>query len=94
MSVPPRRVVLTPHRRRQMAAMLLRGKLERYDTLPTFTQVMDRLIDDLVISAVAESIPGWDSIADRLVRQFAYRAISDRQSPASDTTEPVQARAA
>lgn len=79
MLVPPCSVVLAPHCRRQLAAVLLRGKLHHYDTSPVLTRLIDLLIDDLLIAVAAqEPAASWEALAERLLDRFAYRLPAPR----------------
>jgi hypothetical protein len=74
MSVPSHALVLTPAQRRQVAALILRGDIERYDRAPAMRQVLDRLVHELV-GNVLTAEPGLpsDAVVDRLLTHYGYR---------------------
>jgi hypothetical protein len=87
MSVPPCSVVLAPQCRRQLAAVLLRGKLAHYETSPVLARLIDRCIDDLLVMTAAHApASSWEAIADQLARHYAYRLPADYRPFAPDIT--------
>ncbi len=79
MLVPRCAVMLAPQCRRQLAAVLLRGKLQPYDVSSIFAHVIDSMIDDVLITAAGQ-LPdtSWELIAQRLIDRFAYRLPTNR----------------
>lgn len=77
MSVPVSPVLLTPDRRRRLAAVLLRGDLTTYDTTPTLAYVIDGLADALLQTNTREHTEeSWNGIADQMIDRFAHRMSS------------------
>lgn len=94
MSVPPCTVVLAPQCRRQLAAVLLRGKLAHYETSPVLAHVIDRCIDDLLMRTAAHTpASSWEEIAEYLVHRYAYR-LPASSHPFASPTPDLRARAA
>ncbi len=66
-------VELKPPQRRQLAAVLLRGRLERYDAVPALAWTVDNLLEavvaDLRATWPADLAYSYEGFLDR----FAYR---------------------
>ena len=67
-------IALAPHRRRQLAAVLLRGNLDAYDVHSAMAGIVDRMVDQLVEDALrAQPQLSCDAAAQRVIDQYAYR---------------------
>jgi hypothetical protein len=65
---------LSSHHRRNLAAVVLRGELAAYETIPEFRLTVDRLIDELLESCgTLQENESWDVVTERIVARFARR---------------------
>jgi hypothetical protein len=72
-------ISIASHRRRRLAAVMLRGDLAAYDATPLFRAKVDRLIDELLASHDRPQSPdSWDAIADRVIERFGHRVREAR----------------
>ena len=66
-------VEVQPPQRRQLAAVLLRGRLDRYDAVPALAQTVDNLVDVLVADLSVTWPAGLPYNYEQFLDRFAYR---------------------
>ncbi len=79
-------VELQPPQRRQLAAVLLRGRLERYDAVPALAQTVDNLVEALVADLHATWLADLPYSYEQFLDRFAYR-LAGRAADVPDTLD-------
>lgn len=69
-------VILQHERRRELAAVLLRGVIEPYDHVPLVAEHIDHLIDEMLRRAARSTDADWERLAADVADRFSYR-LSD-----------------